>query len=170
MTADKHIYHDTTGSQKEREALVTSTGAPDAGKHIATDVTGRIDPSLMPVGVGADTQSVQASENLASGDFVNIHIVSGNFRVRKADGSTVNKEADGFVLAGVVSPAMATVYVAGVNTAITGATAGPAYLSGTAGGFATVPPVGTGKTSQRIGTATSATTIAFQRGPGVQLA
>lgn len=52
----------------------------------ALDASGRLDSSVMPVGIGADTATIQTSEALASGDYVNIHDdVAGAFRVRKAD-------------------------------------------------------------------------------------
>jgi hypothetical protein len=67
------------------QALVTSAGAGDAGKIVATDAAGKLDASLMPTGVGADTASIVSSENLAAGDLVNVFDSSGTPKVRKAD-------------------------------------------------------------------------------------
>lgn len=112
----------------------SSAGAGDSGKIPALDSAGLLDSSFMPVGVGADTAPITASEALTAGDFVNIHISSG-IKVRKADATTAGKEADGFVLASVSSSATATVYFRGSNTAVSGLTAGTEYvLSTTAGG------------------------------------
>ena len=86
------------------------------GDLIALDATGRVPAGFMPVGIGADTAAIVSSENLASGDFVNIWDDAGTIKVRKADCSTAGKEADGFVLDAVTSPAVATVYVEGRNT------------------------------------------------------
>ena len=148
----------------------TSAGAADAGAIVSLDDTGRIDNSMMPVGIGADTASIQASENLAAGDWVNVHNVTGAARVRKADATTAGKEADGFVLAAVTSGAPATVYFEGTNTQVTGQTPGPVYLQTTAGaGGATVPSTA-GNVVQRLGVATSATAVNFERGQPVTLA
>ncbi len=159
--ADKYIYNNA-GQLTEKAAITTSAGAGDSGKIIALDGSGRLDTSFMPVGIGADTASIQASENLAAGDFVNIWSSSGSFRVRKADASTTGKEAHGFVLASVTSGANATVYFEGTNTGVTSATPGVQYLSTTAGGFTATAPSTAGQVVQRIGYASSASAINFQ--------
>lgn len=149
----------------------TSAGAGDSGKIPALDSAGLLDSSFMPVGVGADTAPITASEALTAGDFVNIHISSG-IKVRKADATTAGKEADGFVLASVSSSATATVYFRGSNTAVSGLTAGTEYvLSTTAGGVLAVAsaPTGTGKVNQRLGKAASANVLNFQRGMPITL-
>lgn len=141
-----------------------SAGAGDAGKLVALDSTGRIDNSMMPVGLGADTASITASEALAAGDFVNIWSDGGSPAVRKADATTTGKEAHGFVLDAVSSAASATVYFEGTNTQVTGMTAGPVFLSTTAGAGTATAPSGSGNIVQRIGVATSATTVNFESG------
>ena len=152
------------------EFLVTSTGASDAGKGVATDATGRLDSSVMPVGIGADTSSIVASEALSAGNFVNIYNNAGIANARKADATTSGKEAHGFVLAAVASGASATVYFNGTNTAVTGATPGNVFLATTAGGFTSTAPSGAGNVVQYIGCAVSATAINFERGIPVTLA
>jgi hypothetical protein len=149
----------------------TSAGAGDSGKLPALDSAGLLDSSFMPVGVGADTAPITASEALTAGDFVNIHISSG-IKVRKADATTAGKEADGFVLASVSSSATATVYFRGSNTAVSGLTAGTEYvLSTTAGGVVAVAsaPSGSGNVNQRLGKASSSTVLNFQRGMPITL-
>ena len=149
----------------------TSAGAGDSGKIPALDGAGLLDSSFMPVGVGADTAPITASEALTAGDFVNIHISSG-IKVRKADATTAGKEADGFVLASVSSSATATVYFRGANTAVSGLTAGTEYvLSTTAGGVVAVAraPSSSGNVNQRLGKAPSSTVINFQRGMPITL-
>ena len=151
-----------SGAINEVVALVTSAGAGDAGKIVSLDGTGRLDTSLLPVGIGADTQSIQATENLAAGDFVNIYNVTGNSRCRKADATTAGKEAGGFVLSAVTSGANATVYLEGTNTAVTGQTPGPVWLATSPGLAVTTPgPSAAGNINQQIGYATSATTVNF---------
>ena len=150
-------------------ATVTSAGAGDAAKIAQLDGSGRLDTSVMPVGIGADTATIAASETLASGDFVNIHNSSGA-KARKADATTAGKEAHGFVLVGVASAASATVYFEGTNTAVTGQTPGPVFLQTTAGTAGATVPSTAGNIVQKLGIATSATTINFERGEQIVLA
>lgn len=153
------------------ETVATQVGgAPNADKIPALDAAGRLDVSMMPTGLGADTAVIQASEALVAGDFVNIHNVSGSARVRKADAATAGKEAHGFVLAGVASAANATVYFEGTNTGVTGQTPGVAFLSATAGLATPVAPSVAGQVVQRIGLAVSATAINFEPSPPITLA
>ena len=152
------------------EFLVTSTGASDAGKGVATDATGRLDSSVMPVGIGADTSSIIASEALSAGNFVNIYNNACIANARKTDATTSGKEVHGFVLAAVASGASATVYFNGTNTAVTGATPGNVFLATTAGSFTSTAPSGAGNVVQYIGCAVSATAINFVRGIPVTLA
>lgn len=146
----------------------SSAGAGDSAKVVQLDVSGRIDTSMMPVGIGADTAAIASSENLSAGDFVNVHDSSGA-KVRKADATTAGKEAHGFVLAAVTAPANATVYFEGTNTAVTSATPGVVYLATTAGGFVSTAPSGSGNAVQRLGVAVSATAINFEPHPPIVL-
>lgn len=141
-------------------ALQVSTGAPDANKIIMSDSSGRIDSSLMPVGIGAQTQVILASETLVAGDFVNIFNNIGTPNVRKADSSN-GRPANGFVLTGAASAANATVYLGGMNTGRTGLTPGGLYFLGTAGSVTTTAPTVVTHIIQEIGVATNATTIQF---------
>lgn len=160
--ADRYLA-ETGGQLTEIEATVTSAGAGNAGDILALDGTGRLDPTVMPVGVSADVATVQASENLAANDFVNIHDVGGAFRARKADASTTGKQADGFVLAAVTSGNPATVYFEGRNTGVSGATPGAVFLSATtAGGFTATAPSAAGQIVQKLGIAVAATEINFE--------
>lgn len=155
----------------ELEALVTSGGAGDAGKIVATDSTGKLDQSLMPVGMGADTKILVASENLAAGDKVNIWNDAGTAKARKADATTAGKEANGFVLAAVSLGNNATVYFDGTNTQLSGLTPGAVYyLATVAGQITTTPPSGSGNVVQRVGRALSATELSFEPGEPITLA
>lgn len=167
--AQKYIKQ-VSGVLTEQEALVSSAGVGDAGKIVALDGTGRLDNSIMPTGIGADTASVASSENLAAGDFVNIYNDTGTAKCRKADAAT-NKEAHGFVLASVTSPDAATIYFEGANTQVSGQTPGTVFLSGSTPGAATVTPPSTAThIIQSLGIATSATSINFEAGTKVVLA
>lgn len=163
----KFIKLDANGRQVEEviESLAQTTGAPDAGVLIRTGSDGKLDPSLMPPGTGADVLTMTASEDLSGGDFVNIH--SGG--VRKADASAAGKEADGFVLDAVLSGQPASVYFEGRNTALTGLTVGERYyLSAVTPGAATaVIPTAAGSVVQYLGRASETTSLAFEATDGV---
>lgn len=158
MAGNKYISN-SSGQMTEVAANQSSAGAGDAGKIVALDSAGRLDSSMMPAGFGAETQSIEAGENLSAGNFVNIYDDSGTTKVRKADASGGNaKKADGYVLAGVTSGQTATVYYGNVNNQLSGMTKGAIqYLSGTAGGRTETAPSTAAHIVQRLGKAISAT-------------
>jgi len=149
--------------------IQTSAGAANAGDIVALDDSGRIDNSMMPVGIGADTAVIAASEALAAGDWVNVWNSTGA-KVRKADATTSGKEAHGFVLATVTSGANATVYFEGTNTQVTAQTPGPVFLQTTAGTGGATAPSASGNVVQRLGVAVSTTAVNFEGGVPVVLA
>lgn len=158
------------GIQQLVSGITSSAGAGDADKLIATDSSGKLDSTFLPVGVGADTITIEASENLAAGDFVNIHDATG-VRVRKADASNT-RPAHGFVLASVTSGNNATVYLSGRNTGLTGLTVGARYYlsAATAGGAVATAPSASGNISQYLGVADSTTSIQFEDNSYVSIA
>jgi len=159
------------GTITEVAATTTSAGAADAGKIPQFDASGRLDSSTMPVGLGADTQQVTASEALAAGDLVNIWNNASAFAARKADASTSGKRAHGFVLSTVASGAQATVYFEGTDTGQTSVPPGELFLSATTPGKVTATaPSGSGQTVQRVGFGVSATAFNFQAGEPIVLA
>lgn len=162
----------TSGNLQEEATIATSGGAGSAGAVPELDGNGKLDQSFMPSGIGADTSVIQASENLAAGDFVNIWNSGGNLRVRKADGGTSPKRADGFVLSAVTSGQNATVYHEGQNNQLSGLTVGSEYFlsDSTAGGVTATPVSGAGKLHQSLGKAVSTTTIATEIQPPIELA
>jgi hypothetical protein len=169
MAGDKFLYNNA-GVITEKVSNQASAGAGDAGKIVALDSTGRVDSSMMPVGIGADTQAITTSEALAAGDLVNIWNSTG-VKARKADASVSGKEAMGFVLAAASSGASATVYFEGTNTQVTGQTPGLVFLSATTPGLATATaPSGTGQVVQRVGYATGTTSLNFNASPPIVLA
>lgn len=168
MAGDKYLYNNS-GQITEKAAIQTSAGAGDVGKIPALDAAGRLDSSMMPVGLGADTASITASEALSAGDLVNVWNSTGA-KVRKADASTAGKEAHGFVLAAVSSAASATVYFEGTDTGVTGLTPGVQYLSTTPGTASATAPSGSGNVVQRVGFATAAAALNFDAGTPIVLA
>lgn len=168
--ADKFLRNNA-GIVTEKEATVISAGAGNAGQIVALDVTGKLDNSVMPTGIGIKATIAPASEALTAGNFVNLWNDAGTLKVRKADATTSGKYADGFVLAAVAQGNNATVYLEGINTQITGLTGGTQYyLATTAGGVTATAPSASGNIVQRIGKGFSATEIGFEPSQPIVLA
>lgn len=145
-------------------ATVMSAGVADAGKIPALGADGRLDESVMPVGIGADTTQAVASEALGAGKFVNYHDNAGVFSARLADNSN-GRHADGFVIEAVAASAVAIVYpLDGTNAGLSGLTSATRYWLGTAGGVTATPlnetdVANANKISQYLGVAKSATEL-----------
>ena len=161
-----------SGGLVEQRGTQQSAGVANAGDVVSLGEDGRLDPSLMPPGIGAEVKVLPASEALASGDLINIWTDTGVAKARKADASVGGKEAHGFVLAGVLSGANATVYLDGTNTAMTGLTPGAMqFLSDvTPGKTVETAPTTANHLVQRIGPALGATEIRFRPEPAILLA
>lgn len=167
----KYLEHDGAGAVREVNAA-TQGGVPNAGRIPELNAQGQLDPSMMPSGIGADTQVFQASEALAAGDLVNIHSVGGEFRVRKADASSgVSRKATGYVKESVASGSNATVFFEGTNDQLTGLTPGNVFLSPTQPGRVTqTVPTTAGHIVQRVGYAISATAYNLELSDTITLA
>jgi hypothetical protein len=168
--ADKYLNRDlATGRVAEVEGTVVGGTNAQAGDILALDETGRIDPSVLPVGVGADVTVAPAGEALTAGDFVYI-AADGSVNLAIAD--VGGFDAIGFVLDSVAAAAAATVYFEGRNTSLSGLTVGSRYyLSDVTPGGVTLTPVdGAGKRHQFLGKAITATSISFEADDGILLA
>jgi hypothetical protein len=144
------------------EVIPAVISAADA--IVALNNTGKLDISVMPVGIGPEVRTVPAFEDLTAGNFVNIFLSGGVAKARKADATTSGKPAHGFVLSNVTAPADATVFgLSNTNTALAGLTIGSVYyLSTTPGGVMIAPgPVGSGVRSQELGIASLTTEMVF---------
>jgi hypothetical protein len=159
MAAQKTLQL-VSGKITQVSAKDTSAGAGDAGKVVALDTSGRIDPSMMPVGIGADVKSILASENISAGKYVNIYDDAGTAKIRLADNSN-GREVHGWLLTSVTSGANGMVYFEGANNALTGLVSGARQYLDVAGGVTDVPPTFAGGAliSQFLGVAVSATEI-----------
>lgn len=148
----------------ELVALVQSTGVSDAFKILSTNSAGKLDESVLPEGVGADTLVLPSSENFAAGDYVSPFDDGGTMKFRLADKSTESKIARYRVQEAVTAPANATGYKGGTNAHLTGLEEGTEYVLGSAGAiirradFPADPASGT--VVQYIGTAVSETELA----------
>lgn len=174
MAADKFLKLNAQGRTQEGVPVTTpsATQTDDAGRLVGLMPDGRLNPALMPSGIGADTESILCAEAVPAGSYVNVFIDASNANarsVRKAIADTVGKEADGFVLDSFASGETALVYFEGRNTAMSGLTAGERYyLSSTAAGQATLTaPVDAGNVVQYLGRAISTTSVAFEASEGI---
>lgn len=159
------------GKHEEESAVVTSAGAASEGAIPALDANGKLDSTLMPAGLGADSQAMVASETIANGDFVNIWSDAGAFKIRKADATNQAKEAHGYVLVGGAATATLTMFFDDPNTAVTGQVPGDVYLSATVPGKSTATiPTASGNIVQRVGVAVSATNVHVAIGVSTKLA
>lgn len=169
--ADKYINVEA-GLRTQKEATVTSTGVAEAGDIVALDANGKLDSTVMPTGIGADTSSIEASENLAAGDFINVWDDGGTTKVRKANGGAIGTRAHGFVLSAVTATQQALVYFEGNNNQVTGLVGGTnLFLSEATSGEPTgTAPSGSGDIVQSLGVATSATSINVEIGDPIVIA
>ena len=157
MANDGNFLNLSGGKKTLESGIDVSAGAGDAGKIIKTDSSGLIDPTFLP---STGDISLEASEALSAGDYVNIFDDSGTAKMRLADNSN-GRTADGYVLSAVSAAATGVIKSlhTGVNSALSGLTVGSRYFLGTAGGVVTSAPTGSGDTVQCLGVAKSATEL-----------
>ena len=172
--ADKYLFN-YIGTLTEREATVTSAGSDDGGKIPALDSNGKLDNSMMPTGIAAESVTATAVGDIANGDFVNLYNDSG-LKARKADASN-SRRAHGFALVGVSNGETVTVYFGGqTNTAISSPTltiGATYYLSAANAGLAVAVaniPTTAGHLVQTLGIALSSTSLHFVAGNVIVLA
>ena len=167
---DKYIRRDaTTGEYVETPGTVSGGTVGQAGNIPALDNSGRIDPTLMPVGVVADTYSGTAFENIQNGAFVYIR---SDGQVANATGVPGGIEAMAFALVGVSTGQSVLVYFEGRNTSLGSLTPGKRYYlsDSVPGGLTGVPIVGADKIHQYLGRAVTSNTLSFEPGESIILA
>lgn len=157
-----------TGPDGLIDDAVMNAGLTGPDIVVKTGPTGRLDMAIMPVGLGIDITVLEASENLAAGNVVNVHYDGGAFKVRRADASN-NRPADGFVQDAFAVGEMAAVYREGTNAGVSGLAGPRVFLATTPGQATTTAPTGAGVIQQQIGSPNSATSFYFSRGKPVHL-
>lgn len=163
MADDGRFLTEENGEIKEERAINVSAGGADVDKIARLDGAGKFDITMMPAGIGEDSISLATFEDLSAGDWVNVFDDSGTVKLRKADATTVGKDATGFVKVASTAPAVNTIVFEGVNAANAGLTLGVTYwLSTTAGGETTTAPSASGNIVQKVGRSLSLTEIAFE--------
>lgn len=170
MAGEKFIKHDTFGGFTETTATQTG-GAGNEELIPSLDAAGRLDVTMMPSGISADTASIVAAGALIAGDFVNIYNNLGVVTCRLADASAIGTRAHGFVLAAVANAAMATVFFEGENNGagVTGMIGGDVFLSEVAGDATATAPTTSGAIVQKLGVGISATGINVEIGNPILL-
>lgn len=155
--ADKYLKLGATGFPTEQEAVTTSSGAADAGKIVALDGSGLIDPTMIGT---SESLSMVASESLSAGDFVNFWNDSGTIKMRKATNTGIATKACGYVKSSVTSGASGTVNRDnGLLTGLAGLTVGANYFLGTSGAITTTIPTGSGSIVQSLGIAQTTSSL-----------
>lgn len=134
-------------------------GVGHAGEIPALNaITGLLDVTMMPVGVGPDTDTtgICGATSLTAGMYVNFYDNAGTKTVRPADNTDNTKPAHGFVLAGFTVGQTVTVYMGGLNNLIpvgsyVAADVGKPLMLSTSGGVTTTHPTTTGELDQQLG-------------------
>lgn len=158
------------GNKKaEGTAVTVSTGVAEAGCVVGTDASGKIDNSFLPAGIGDESFVKEASEALATGDFVNIFDDGGTEKLRKADASAFATRANAYVTDNYVATDLATAFSEGVLGGFSGLSIGlPVFLDATTPGDITqTAPTSTGEIWQQLGVAISATEVRIEIGEAI---
>jgi hypothetical protein len=136
------------------------TSGPSVWGGITGDISTQIDlQSALNAKEALIIDIIVCSESLTAGDFVNIYNSSG-LKCRKADASTIDKKAHGFILWGCTSGQNAIVYRFGkTNNQLSGLTIGAEYFLSSSGGISLTAPTSSGSIVQIVGVALSATEL-----------
>lgn len=160
MSAKTFLALDS-GKKVLRKGLVTSNGSSNDGDVVSLDTDGRLNPTVMPVGLMSAVILAKTSENVHSGDFVNLYESGNEFIVRKAR-ADFEVPAHGFVLEAFNQGQIAEVWCETKNHQLVNVLQGGRYyLSATNPGKATLIPAqqAEGAISQYLGVGISTTKI-----------
>lgn len=143
-------------------ATIISAGVASAGKLVGLGSDGRLDASVLPLGVGANVVTATAAEAIGAGKFVELFYDVGVLKMRLADNSNL-RVAWGYVKTAVDADAGGTAYrLNTVNANLSGLVPGADYWLGTAGGIISTPldaEEDAGTLDQYLGRASSATEL-----------
>jgi len=168
MAQEKFMSINIDGVDVEVEALLTSSGAGDAGKLVGLDATGKFDPSVIP---GVNITTALAFEAISGGDLISFNDDGGTAKMRRANALT-QLEAHGFCPQAVLISTTGRVIMENAILVVAGplVTGTKLFLSdSTPGGFSTTPITSSGSYLQRVGVVKSATEIAIDfRNPKIR--
>lgn len=158
---NKFLKIGDTGFSEEDNGVVISSGSADGTRLVSTDSNGKLDPSLMPAGLGADRILLTAGEAISAG---NLLYITSTGTVMKADGSNKLKACIGFSQDNALINDPILIYFEGSIQGLVGLTPGGRYyLSNTSPGGVTTNVITTpGHILQYIGNATTSTSISFE--------
>jgi hypothetical protein len=116
--AQRFLTIGENGSTVQVEAITTSTGSADAGKLLALNEDGELDPGLLPADKVETIRDVVAFEAIAANSLVNIFYDNDatTHKARYADASNIDTFAVGYVTEAVASGGTARVYLSGELT------------------------------------------------------
>jgi hypothetical protein len=157
MAGNKYMKLES-GKKRLQTANDVSAGAGDAGKLVALNAAGVIDPSML---TDQDVSNLVAFENMSAGDYVNLFLDASVIKARLADNSN-DRAAMGYIDDTVTAAANVNIFFEGSNTNLSGLTIGARQYLGTVGQTIEVPldPTSvTGDIHQLLGVAISATEI-----------
>lgn len=156
------VLDSSNGRLGEVNAIASSAGAGDADKIVKLNGSGKIDSTMVEQVDGNDYE-IEASENLAQGDLVNIFNSSG-LKARKADATDNTKPANGFAKEAITSGQTGTIHIGNGSLTKTShgfTVAADLFLATTAGAMTETPPSSAGNLVQLVGKAIDTNTIAF---------
>lgn len=151
----KYLIIDLSTGKIKEESTGSFGGPIDSNKIPNLDSNGQLTLAMMPDGVGPDTKTAIAYEDLEAYDFVNFFNDNGTVKVRKAIASLSDHEAHGFVKENFNANDIATIYLNGTAIIIADSTdvGKPVYLSATIyGKYSLKNPTISGHYNQKIGT------------------
>lgn len=166
MAGNKYLERDAaTGRVTERLSADSSAGAGDAGRIVALNAAGEIDPSMLPPGV-SNAEIIEVGVAVATNSLVEVYNDLGTPKIRPASGNPANLQpAVGWVDAAYIATDLALVFFDG-QVGGTGFTPGQrVYLASStpADGIVTTTPVtGAGAAHQFVGRAVSTTLFNFE--------
>lgn len=195
MAGNAYLTTNTAGAKIEVRANQTSAGAGDAGKIVALNSAGLVDPTMANVagavvaganvtrtgsGTVADpyvfsattsgptTVTATAHGAISAGQLVNFYSNGGVLTAQAADNTTAGTEANGYATTGVADGASGSFSVGGIITGLSGLTLGATYYLGKVGAVIAssgVASLTAGNILQVVGKALSATTLDFTPEP-----
>lgn len=161
-TRNLRVYANPVMDEGSRKYLSHSRALETADLEVGS-------PSLE----AANALTVIAGESLTGGNLIDLYNDGGILKARRSDATDNTRPAEAFVKDTVLTGEDVAVYFAG--NVITGLSAltqgGLLFLSETPGGVTHTPiTAGTGKISQQVGQALSATSMIFQPQAAIELA
>lgn len=153
------------------DAETTSYEGNSAAGLSATNVQDAIDQLAASISGGGASITLTASEDIDSGQIVNIWSDGGTPKARLAKASVTGFRAHGYAIADTPSGSSISVFTSGLNTSLSGLTVGSTlFLSTTPGGVTTdVSGFGDGDVVQELGTAYSTASMIFDPHPPIEI-